>query len=83
MVIEPNNRLRTLPAAAPVRSRCVGDVLFESVAAEFDARAIALVMTGCLADGATGAAIVRRNGGRVFVQAPAQCEQSDCLSQRC
>jgi hypothetical protein len=44
---------------------------------QFGDRASAIVLTGCLTDGATGAGAVRRNGGRVFVQAPADCEHSD------
>jgi len=77
MVIEPENRLRIFPAAAGQRSLGVGNLLFDSVALQFGDRAIAIVLTGCLADGATGAGAVRRNGGRVFVQAPADCEHSD------
>lgn len=44
--------------------------LFESTSASFYGRTIAVVLSGGQADGATGAARVERNEGRVIVQDP-------------
>ena len=47
------------------------DPLFRSVAEGYGARAIAVVLSGSLNDGAAGAAAVAAAGGTVLVQAPA------------
>lgn len=44
------------------------DVLFESVAAVYRERAIAVVLTGLCNDGARGANAIKRAGGRVLTQ---------------
>lgn len=46
------------------------DLLFESMAASFKSRGIALVLTGTGSDGATGVEAVKRMGGTVVVQDP-------------
>jgi two-component system chemotaxis response regulator CheB len=44
------------------------DLLFESVAASYSDRAVAVVLTGTGSDGAQGVVAVKKMGGTVFVQ---------------
>jgi two-component system chemotaxis response regulator CheB len=50
------------------------DVLFESAVDAYGAALMAVVLTGANADGAAGAAAVRRAGGFVVAQDPAEAE---------
>ena len=49
------------------------DVLFESVAQEFSAKAVAVLMTGMGDDGAAGLGAVRSAGGFTIAQSPDTC----------
>lgn len=53
------------------------DLLFESVAARYGDRAIAVVLTGMGEDGARGVQVVRRRGGFVLVQDERSAEHFD------
>jgi two-component system, chemotaxis family, protein-glutamate methylesterase/glutaminase len=50
------------------------DLLFESVAGAYGARAIACVLTGSGSDGAMGVGAIRSRGGTVIVEDPATAE---------
>jgi len=54
-----------------------GDRLFASLAEAFGPDTVAVVLTGRGRDGADGAQLVRRSGGRVIVQDPATAEYAD------
>jgi two-component system chemotaxis response regulator CheB len=51
------------------------DLMFASVAGSFKRRAIGIVMTGLLNDGAMGVRRIKEEGGTVFVQDPSEAEQ--------
>lgn len=69
------DRRLVLSGLPPVHfCRPSGDRLFASLAANFGARTVAVVLTGCGRDGAEGAQLVRRSGGTVIVQDPDSAE---------
>lgn len=53
------------------------DVLFRSAAAAYNTRAIGIVLTGSLDDGATGMLAIKRSGGTCIVQDPNEAEYPD------
>lgn len=63
----------SLSTEAPVEhARPSIDVLLESAADAYGARALAVLLTCASLDGVSGAAAVRRRGGRVLVQDPSE-----------
>ncbi|HEV7775239.1 MAG TPA: chemotaxis protein CheB [Luteibacter sp.] len=61
----------------PVKfSRPSIDVLFESAAAVFDEELLAILLTGASSDGSEGMALVRRAGGKAWVQCPSEAVAS-------
>lgn len=74
VVIQPDATLG-VPRRERVRFvRPSVDWLFESAAASFGDRAIAVVLSGANDDGAHGARCIARAGGAVIVQEPASCD---------
>jgi two-component system, chemotaxis family, protein-glutamate methylesterase/glutaminase len=74
VVINPDATI-SLSQRERIPFRPSGDWLFESAAASFRERVVALVLSGCLNDGARGAPSVRAAGGKVVVQDPLTCDQ--------
>jgi two-component system chemotaxis response regulator CheB len=71
LLVEPDRSL-SLSVDEPVLfSRPAIDPLFDSAAAVYGARLLALLLTGASADGSAGLAAVRRRGGQAWVQEPA------------
>jgi two-component system chemotaxis response regulator CheB len=65
-----------LSADPPVRfARPSIDVLFESVADAYGARAVGIVLTGANSDGADGLARIKARGGVAIVQDPASSQR--------
>jgi two-component system chemotaxis response regulator CheB len=68
ILVDPEGTI-SLSQRPPVHFvRPAADRLFESIAGSFGARAVAVVLTGTGHDGATGAQVVKRAGGKVIVQ---------------
>ena len=70
LIINPDGRLSVSRAAPVQQYRPSADWLFESAAASFCERHIAVVLSGMLSDGARHVRSVKRSGGTVFVQSP-------------
>jgi two-component system chemotaxis response regulator CheB len=71
--IDHRRRIRLTPAGA-AGDRHAGDALLSSLARTAGPRAIGVVLTGMLHDGAEGARALKRRGGRLLVQDPATAQ---------
>lgn len=76
VIVTADARIQIAERTRP-RHRPSADWLFESVAGAFGDRAVAVVLSGRLSDGARGAVRVKRAGGSVFAQDPATCQFPD------
>ena len=74
LLVEPDRTLSLTQTKLVHFVRPSADLLFESVAATYGERSIAVVLSGSGEDGALGAAAVKKVGGTVIVQAPASAE---------
>jgi two-component system, chemotaxis family, protein-glutamate methylesterase/glutaminase len=71
LCLSPARRIHLSTAAAVGGFRPSGTVLFESVAAAFRSRAVAVILTGMGRDGVDGLRAVRRAGGRTIAESEA------------
>jgi len=77
LIINPDGCL-ALSSAPPIRLfRPSADWLFDSAAASFADRHVAIVLSGMLSDGAFTLRDVKRRGGSVLVQDPSTCRYPD------
>jgi two-component system, chemotaxis family, protein-glutamate methylesterase/glutaminase len=77
LIVNPDARLTVSDAPRRRLFRPSADWLFESAAASFGSRQIAVVLSGFLFDGAAGVRAVKRAGGLVLVQAPEEAVHAD------
>lgn len=74
LVIGADRRLAVRSGSGIGRVRCTADPLLRSVAAQYGPRAIGVILTGNLEDGAAGIRSIKAMGGRVIVQDPATAQ---------
>lgn len=72
LLIEPDRHLALSVDEPVLFSRPAIDPLFESAAAVFGARLLAILLTGASNDGSAGIAAVRRAGGTAWIQQPSE-----------
>jgi two-component system, chemotaxis family, protein-glutamate methylesterase/glutaminase len=74
LLVEPGGLLRLTTSELVHFVRPAADLLFESVAGAYGAKAIACVLTGTGSDGAMGVSAIKSRGGTVIVEDPATAE---------
>ena len=77
VVIETRGQVSLSSGPKVSYSRPSIDVLFNSVAMAYQTRAIGVVLTGKLFDGAAGAQAIKAHGGRVLTQDPRTAEANE------
>jgi two-component system, chemotaxis family, protein-glutamate methylesterase/glutaminase len=70
MVVEAGDRIRIVRGPKHNRHRPAIDPLFRTVANFYGGRAIGVILTGFLADGSSGLAMIKNAGGIAIVQDP-------------
>ena len=80
VLVDPNGILSLSKSELVHFLRPSADILFESVAASYGERAIAVVLTGSGRDGSVGVQAVKRMGGTVIAQDEATSEFGDMPS---
>lgn len=76
LLVNPDRTLSLTQTELVHFLRPSADLLFESVAATYRERAIAVVLSGTGEDGAMGVTAIKKMGGTVIVQDPASAEFS-------
>jgi len=76
MLVEDEQSVALSLDAPVLFSRPAVDPLFESAAAVFGERVLAILLTGASSDGSDGVAAVREAGGHAWVQCPDDAEAS-------
>jgi two-component system chemotaxis response regulator CheB len=76
LLVNPDGRLTLTQTQLVHFLRPSADLLFESVAASYRERAIAVVLSGTGQDGAMGVKAIKKMGGTVIVQDPSSAEFS-------
>jgi two-component system chemotaxis response regulator CheB len=76
LLIKPGT-MRVTKGAHENRWRPSIDVLFRSAAANFNSRAIGIILTGMLDDGTSGMGAIKSSGGVCIVQEPEEAEFGD------
>jgi len=74
LLVNPDHTLSLARTELVHFVRPSADLLFESVAAAYRARAIAVVLSGTGSDGAMGITAIKKMGGTVIVQEPGSSE---------
>jgi two-component system chemotaxis response regulator CheB len=77
LIVNPDATLSVAPARRPRLFRPSADWLFESAGVSFRERHVAIVLSGMMWDGAATLPLVKREGGTVWVQDPAECAFPD------
>jgi two-component system, chemotaxis family, protein-glutamate methylesterase/glutaminase len=77
LIINPDAHLTVSEAPRIRLFRPSADWLFESAAASFGDRHVAIVLSGAMSDGAYKLRGIKRRGGAVLVQDPATCAHGD------
>ena len=83
LLVNPDGTLSLSQSELVHFVRPSADLLFESVAASYKERAIAVVLSGSGSDGAMGVKAIKKMGGTVIVQDEKSSEFSACREPRC
>lgn len=77
LLVTGEGRIKLGHGARENRWRPSIDILFRSVAAHYNSRAVGIVLTGLLNDGTSGMSALTRSGGTTIVQDPNEAEYPD------